>query len=478
MNKVLVVDNHLVMIKFMENLLIRDGYEVKTALGGLEALDLLKTYRPDIIFIDLIMPGIRGEKLCQLIRERPEFGSCYLIILSGIAAEEDINFTAFGADACIAKGPFNKLAVHIREVLKKAGFDPPERPLTGIIGLEDVYQREITKELITYRKHKEAMLDHISEGMLELTARGRVVYANPKAESMLGLRQRELISSNFSELFSGEDRRQVEEMLKSSSCGEGVRDESILLNRGELFLTLCAVPVSQGDSDSFIIILNDVTEYVTAKRQLEESLKEKDLLLREIHHRIKNNLSMVASMISLEQDNTDSGRMSHVLTDLKARISSISMVHERLFQGNGIYDLDFPEYAQDLTANLLSSIDGGAENIDVAFDIEAVRFTPDLAVPLGLIIVELCTNSVKYAFPEGFEPEEGIRRITISLRREDVEYILAVSDNGIGLPEGFDPQSGGSLGMKLVYALAVQLSGRVSLDGGPGFSLSLRFAIQ
>jgi hypothetical protein len=109
------------------------------------------------------MPG-SGREALPAYTGASRIGSCYLIILSGIAAEEDINFTAFGADACIAKGPFNKLAsISVRS--EKSRIRSPERPLTGIIGLEDVYQREITKELIT-TENKEAMLDHISEGCL------------------------------------------------------------------------------------------------------------------------------------------------------------------------------------------------------------------------------------------------------------------------------------------------------------------------
>lgn len=108
MKKILVVDNHPVMLKFMRNLLEKKGHQVLTASDGLSALDILKTNIPDIIFVDLVMPNISGEKLCRIIRSKPELKEVFLVILSAVAVENETNFLDYGADACIAKGPLTK----------------------------------------------------------------------------------------------------------------------------------------------------------------------------------------------------------------------------------------------------------------------------------------------------------------------------------------------------------------------------------
>ena len=126
MQKILVVDNHPVMLKFMENLLEARGFKVLTAQDGLSALDVLKTFTPDIMFIDLVMPNIDGENLCRIIRSMPEFRDVYLVILSAIAAEKKIDFEAIGANACIAKGPFDKMSEYILSILNQSELRPLE----------------------------------------------------------------------------------------------------------------------------------------------------------------------------------------------------------------------------------------------------------------------------------------------------------------------------------------------------------------
>ncbi len=145
MKKILVVDNHPMMLKFMSNLLEKKRCQVLTASDGLSALEILKTYTPDVIFIDFVMPNISGDKLCRTIRSMPQMKNVYLVILSAIAAEKTVDFTELGANACIAKGPFNKMSEHVLDVLDRLDQKVPNDVAKKIIGLEDVHPREITK---------------------------------------------------------------------------------------------------------------------------------------------------------------------------------------------------------------------------------------------------------------------------------------------------------------------------------------------
>ena len=117
MKRILVIDNHPVMLKYMTHLLEKRGHQVKTAEDGLSALDILETYVPDIIFCDMVMPRIDGEKLCRIVRSMPTLKDVFFVIVSGIASEAEIDFRGFGADLCIAKGPFNVMSEHVLNVL-------------------------------------------------------------------------------------------------------------------------------------------------------------------------------------------------------------------------------------------------------------------------------------------------------------------------------------------------------------------------
>jgi len=157
MKKIMVVDNSKVILKYMNDMLSKEGHKVLTAEDGLSALEILKTIIPDVMFIDLIMPNIRGEKLCRIVRSMPALNDTYLVILSAIAAEEEVDFCKFGANACIAKGPFEKMGKHVRAILKK--LDQGKKPSfpTKIIGYEDIHKREITQELLASRGHFETI---------------------------------------------------------------------------------------------------------------------------------------------------------------------------------------------------------------------------------------------------------------------------------------------------------------------------------
>jgi len=152
MKEILVVDNQPVVLRFMTRLLEKNGHRVWTASDGLAALDILRTQTPDIIFIDLVMPNISGDKLCRIIRRMPKFSDVFIVILSAIAAEEKSLFTDFGADILIAKGPFDQMTEHILSVI-----DPPmqdcETEFKGkILGDASIYKRAITRELLESKK--------------------------------------------------------------------------------------------------------------------------------------------------------------------------------------------------------------------------------------------------------------------------------------------------------------------------------------
>lgn len=269
MKKVLVVDNHPMMLKFMTDLLEKKGHQVLTAGDGLSALETLKTYFPDVIFVDLVMPNICGEKLCRIVRSMPKLNHVCIIILSGIAAEEEIEFVEFGANACIAKGPLNKMAENVLAVLEQLDLRTSGDLPGKIRGLEDVFQREITNELLSVKRHSEVILSNMSEGIIELTIEGKIIYANPVAISLIGIPEEKLLASNFTEFFYETHRKRIEDLL--NVIGDQplaiTADSPVELNGKQV--TINILPIKD-KKKFFIVILNDVTE----RKRIEDAHKQ------------------------------------------------------------------------------------------------------------------------------------------------------------------------------------------------------------
>ncbi|MCK4830571.1 response regulator, partial [bacterium] len=271
---ILVVDNQPVILKFMTHLLEKEGYNVQTAEDGLAALDILKGFIPDALFIDLVMPNINGRKLCRIIRSKPLLKDAYIIILSAIAAEEELDFAEVGANACIAKGPFDSMAKHVLDVLDHPDPKTQHHISEKIRGIEDIHQREIIKELLYSKRHFEAMLNNMSEGIVELTMKEKIVYANPSAISLIGIPETKLLTSDFTELFYNNQQNKIKKLLKniSSAPHKATGDELFMLNGREVLL--CILPIKDDKYRHMtIVILNDVSEKKIMEARLIQAQK-------------------------------------------------------------------------------------------------------------------------------------------------------------------------------------------------------------
>jgi len=199
--KIVVVDDDRVMLKFVTKLLEREGHEVLTAEDGFAALNLLSGFTPDIMFFDLIMPKIDGGKLIKIVRSMPQMKDCYLIIVSAAVAEIDFDFEKTGADSYIAKGPFSAMAEHIKAAIEVSDSPREQEESKPIRGLDSIYARQLTKELLSRNRHLETILESMAEGILEVYS-DKVVYANNVAVSLLGLPQEKILAAYPSDLFN------------------------------------------------------------------------------------------------------------------------------------------------------------------------------------------------------------------------------------------------------------------------------------
>ena len=308
MKRILLVDDNPVLLKFMTTLLEKKGHHVVTAGDGLSALDTLKTYTPDIIFSDLVMPKIGGEKLCRVIRSMPELKDVFLIILSAIVVEEEIDVTEFGADVCIAKGPFNKMAENVLSVLDRLDRRIPIDTMEKIIGREDVYERVVTKELLSSKKHFEIIIGNMSEGIIEITNDYKIVYANPATVFLTGLYEEDLLGTNFVDLLEEQDRKRILELLDfKGDTPKGITQESPVLFFGKQ-VSMNVLPFITNGEQHRILILEDVTERKRMKARLQQAQKMEAIgtLSGGIAHDFNNLLMGIQGNVSLMLLDVDS----------------------------------------------------------------------------------------------------------------------------------------------------------------------------
>jgi two-component sensor histidine kinase len=202
---------------------------------------------------------------------------------------------------------------------------------------------------------------------------------------------------------------------------------------------------------------------------IDEAVNE-TMLLREVHHRVKNNLQVICSLLSMQIDDTTGASCAAALNDAYSRVQAISLIHEQIYQSETLSDLDFGEYVQALSQRLFATYCVSPARIGIELSVEPVRFDMQRATPCGLILSELFSNALKYAFPDG---RSGV--IRVSLRRgAGGRMELSVEDNGCGLPADLDWQTTPSLGMQVVRTLSRQLRAEVSVRSGPA-GTSFRF---
>ncbi|NWF52352.1 MAG: PAS domain S-box protein [Nitrospirae bacterium] len=239
-------------------------------------------------------------------------------------------------------------------------------------------------------------------------------------------------------------------------------------NIKNIFMRIALIP----NTKKMVVSLLDITEHKKAEEKLRISFKEKGILLREVHHRTKNNLQVILSLLDLQSLTIGDRKMLGAIKDIQNRIRSISMVHEKLYQSKDLSNVNLKDYVQELADALLKSYEGSKHRISLILDIDNIFISLDTITTCGLIINELLSNSLKYAFPNN---RKG--KIKLALRkigREGIE--LQFSDNGIGLPEGLDFKNTKSLGLKLVQWLAEdQLDGEIILNKEEGTEFLIKF---
>jgi PAS domain S-box-containing protein len=220
---------------------------------------------------------------------------------------------------------------------------------------------------------------------------------------------------------------------------------------------------------------HDITDKIKANEKIQQSLQEKEILLKEVHHRVKNNLQVISSILNLQSSYIKDQNTLNILKESQNRIKSMAFIHENLYQTKDFSSINFSEYIINLSQNLIHTYSNSSNEIKLFLDIEKIYLNLDLAIPSGLIINEIVSNAIKYAFAESREEENTI---SIYLHVEGEYLKLRIEDNGIGIPDHIDFRNTESLGLQLVVTLLEQLNGNINIDNNKGTKYTIIFKLN
>lgn len=281
LKKVLVVDNNAVILKILTHTLQKRGLLVRTAIDGLSALEILETYRPDIIFTDLVMPNIDGENLCRIIGRKKEFSSTVLVVLSAIALEEDIDFVGFGAHACIAKGPAGEIAANIDLVISHVEEGKVDLLAGMRLGTEHLAYRTVTKELLEAKQHFKLTLDNMDNGFLELSPADKIVYCNSFALRLFQKNAVELLAMNIRDLFVGEAYQYIAACLSRFRTTRVPVESERAVHVAGRDIVFKFIHVSELHESSSIMLIRDITKEKKVRRKLRKHMEQMERLVIE-----------------------------------------------------------------------------------------------------------------------------------------------------------------------------------------------------
>ena len=463
--KILIIEDVPFDAELIDRELLRSGmnFTSRRVEEEHEYLHELEHFMPDIILADHSLPNFDGLSALKIANKLvPDVP---FIFVSGKMGEDfAIEALKCGATDYVLKGSLSKIVHAVNRALEEV--------------IEHSKRKMAEEALInSHRQLLEAQkIGHI--GSWELDISTNKMRCSAEFYNIMGTDPSKLGDgySAIIELIHPEDRPMVEKsILNAIELHESfAHDYRILKSDGSVRILSSkglVINETSGAAPRLVVTEQDITEQKVAEEKIRSSLKEKEMLLAEIHHRVKNNLQVISSLLRLQSRFIEDDASIEIFKETQNRVRSIAILHEKLYQSEDLAKIKIDEYVKLLAEDLLYFYELENSKVEMNINVEEVYLNIETAIPCGLMIDELVSNSLKYAFKPG---ENGI--IAIELHsNEDGRFTLKVSDDGVGIPETVDPENSETFGMQLIKYLSNQLKAEMELDRTDGTKFKLEF---
>ena len=437
---------------------------VQTKEGFLKGL---KDFSPDLVLADYTLPRFDGLHALQLLQEHSP--SVPLIIVTGTLSEETaVDCIKAGAADYIIKEHLVRLSPAVKGALEKKRAMEEKEQAEKTLQISEQKFRTLVSNIpgVVYRCTNDPNLP--------------LQFISNEVETLVGYPAYDFTEGKirtYTSAIHPDDRKMVDDVLqKSLNSKEPFDIEYRVIHKDGSIKWICekgqGVFGSKGQLLWLDGVIFDISERRQAAEEVKVSLREKEMLLREIHHRVKNNMQVISSLLRLQSRTVEDEKSIEIFKESQNRIRSMALVHEKLYHSKDLSGVDFKDYIKELANGLVRFYGVDASKIALKIDVKKVSLGINSAISCGLLINELISNSLKYAFPEGASGE-----IKVFLRTAGENDIkLKVSDNGVGMPEDLDFRKSQSLGLQLVTTLVEdQLAGKIELNRNGGTEFKITF---
>lgn len=338
----------------------------------------------------------------------------------------------------------------------------------------DISERKKSENALKSSEKKyRTIFENIQDVFFQTDENGLLKTLSPSIENYSGYKPEEIIGKPADNFYADPKERKL--LIQKIEENGHVEDYEITLKTRDNKLTNVSINAqimtnSVNEPIGIEGSMRDISERKQMEIKLTKSLKEKEMLLKEIHHRVKNNLMIISSLLSLQSDYIKDKASKNIFIESQNRARSMALIHEKLYQSTDLKSINFGEYIKNLTKELFYTYRVGSVRVELVYNIEDLHLDINTAIPLGLIANELITNSLKYAFADG---KDGL--VDIEFKKVDHTYIFIIKDNGVGLPEGFDFRNSDSLGLQLVNSLSEQIDAEIELNTDEGTEFKIKF---
>ena len=465
------------------SLLSENGCNLKIAVSEDVTAGKVKDEIPDCVIID-VLQSERGNILCGMLKSEPQMRNVPFIF---IAADDDTvceaAFKAGFTDGIVR--PFRKWEVTTR-IKNYVSMSRMHRSLEDVVNVrtDELIKTNslLTETIDEYKKILKELQDNetllltialnIPNSYLAIIEKDYTIgFAAGQEFKRTSVDPWRLIGLSVEDVYR-DMLFVVKQYLDDTFAGNETSFELFFNGQYQFYKT---VPLTDctGEIQRILVVAENITARKEAENGIRESLKEKDILLREIHHRVKNNMQLVVSLLALQADGSDNPDLENIFRTLQSRIFSMSLVHEKLYHYKHFSKINFREYIKDLVGELQKTFNGDTTDGDVVFNLNLDNeyLSIERAIPCGLILNELVVNAFKHAFND----RSGCI-INVNFEKySEGRCALTVSDNGPGLPEGFDIVKSESMGMLLLRELVSQLHGEIKINGDCGAEFRIIF---